>query len=345
MRKGTSQKRSIILFAAGFLLLGGYWNGNLAAAGRGDSTTKGGPAGTAAPAEAADRTPAPAADSGLYWQVAEEGNTGYVVDGAGNRVPLRVYRRIVVISPGAVEVLYMIGGEAAIAAVTSGRDPIWPEDKTVLLPSVGNTARPNLEVIISLEPDLVIGNGMTGALMADLASRGYAVLIHNADNMADIFNCALLLGRLSGKEAEARALVAEKEAQLDALKAELQSKPLNLKGAFLYSANPLMAFTANSLPGEILSILGVENIAGNLNAAQPILSPEYILAQNPDFLFGAMAITKPEDILTADSVIAKTRAGTEQNISIVPSSLFLRTSPRIVESLLELYGEIRRYSR
>ncbi|MDR2245464.1 MAG: ABC transporter substrate-binding protein [Treponema sp.] len=283
--------------------------------------------------------------SPLYWRLVEETNPSYIVDGAGNRVPLTAYRRIVVISPGAVEVLYMIGAESAIAGVTSGRDPIWPEEKTVLLPSVGNTARPSLEAIIALEPDLVIGNGMTAALMADLASRGYTVLIHNADSLADIFNSALILGRLTGKEAEARALVAEKEAQLDSLKAELKSKPLNLKGAFLYSANPIMAFTSESLPGEILEILGVENIAAGLNAAQPILSAEYILSQNPDFLFGAMAIAKPEDILTADSVIAKTRAGIEKNISIVPSSLFLRTSPRIVESLLELYGVIKKYTK
>jgi iron complex transport system substrate-binding protein len=58
-----------------------------------------------------------------------------------------------------------------------------------------------------------------------------------------------------------------------------------------------------------------------------------------------MSITKPEDILTADSVIGKTRAGIEKNISIVPSSLFLRTSPRIVESLFELYGEVKQYTR
>jgi iron complex transport system substrate-binding protein len=278
---------------------------------------------------------------GLYWRCIE----GNVVDGAGNRIPLRNYRRIIVISPGAVEVLYMIGAESAIAGITSGRDPIWPEEKTALLPSIGNTARPSLEAIIALEPDLVIGNGMTAALMADLASRDYAVLVHNADSLADIFNSAVILGMLTGKEAEARALVAEKEALLDSLKAELKNKPLNLKGAFLYSANPVMAFTSGSLPGEILDILGVENIAAGLNAAQPILSSEYILAQNPDFLFGAMSISKPEDILTADSVIAKTRAGIEKNISIVPSSLFLRTSPRIVESLLELYGEVKKYAK
>ena len=325
------------------LFLGDLHGGALAAAGRKDPALPDSSTRTAN--RAAEKPASGETASGLYWQLAEEPGNALVVDGAGNRVPVRIYRRIVVISPGAVEVLYMIGAESAIAGVTSGRDPIWPEEKTALLPSVGNTARPSLEAVIALEPDLVIGNGMTAALMADLASRGYAVLLHNTDSLADIFNSALILGRLTGKEAEARTLVAEKEARLDSLKAELQNKPLNLKGAFLYSANPIMAFTSESLPGEILDILGVENIAAGLNAAQPVLSAEYILSQNPDFLFGAMAISKPEDILAADSVIAKTRAGIEKNISIVPSSLFLRASPRIVESLLELYGELKKYAK
>jgi iron complex transport system substrate-binding protein len=328
MRKTTYR---VWVLAAILLLSGASRNGGLAAAGKNETTETG-------RAEVSGGT-AP------YWRTVEENNFSYIVDGAGNRAPLATYRRIILTSPGAVEVLYMIGAESSIAAVSSGRDPIWPEEKTALLPSVGNTARPSLEAVVALEPDLVIGNAMNAALMADLSSRGYTVLIHNADSFADIFTSAVLLGRLTGKEAEARSLVAEKEARLDALKAELRNNPLNLKGAFLYSASPVMAFSSQSLAGEILSILGVKNIAADLNAAQPILSPEYILAENPDFLFGAMSITKPEDILAADSVIAKTRAGREKNISIVPSSFFLRTSPRIVDGLLDLYAEIKKYAR
>jgi iron complex transport system substrate-binding protein len=330
MRKGLSVfpkagKIPVLLLTAVLLILGGRQQGNLLAKGKEDS-------------------PLPQGESDLYWRLSRENNAAFIIDGAGNKVPLKEYRRIIVISPGAVEILYMIGAESTIAAITSGRDPIWPEEKTPSLPTVGNTARPSLEAIIALNPDLVIGNGMTAALMSDLAGRGYTVLLHNAESLADIFNSTIFLGKLSGKEEEARILAAEKEAQLETLKEELKKKPLNLKGAFLYSANPIMAFPDRSLPGEILRILGVENIAGGLNAAQPILSPEYILAQNPDFFFGAMSISKPEDILTADSVIAKTRAGMEKNISIVPSSLLMRTSPRIVDTLLELYEDIKAYS-
>jgi iron complex transport system substrate-binding protein len=334
MDKNKQQKRPgarripALLLTAVLLTLGGRQNGNLFAVGKKDKT----------PAQTET-------DSTLYWRLSREKNAAFITDEEGNRVPVKAYRRIIVISPGAVEILYMIGAESVIAAISTGRDPVWPEEKTVLLPNVGNTARPSLEAIIALNPDLVIGNGMTAALMADLAGRGYTVLIHNAESLADIFNSTVLLGMLSGKEAEARTLAAEKEAQLETLKKELKNKPLSLKGAFLYSANPIMAFPDSSLPGEILNILGVENIAAGLNAAQPILSPEYILSQNPDFFFGAMSISKPEDILAADSVIAKTRAGMEKNISVVPSSLLFRTSPRIVDTLLELYGDIKEYSR
>jgi iron complex transport system substrate-binding protein len=285
-------------------------------------------------------------DSGgteLYWQTGREGGTEYLSDREGNSVPLREYRRIIIISPGAVETLYLIGGEGAIAAVSSGREPIWPEEQTRLLPTVGNVARPNLEAAVALEPDLIIGNAMSAAFMADLAGRGYSVLIHGADSIEDILNSTILLGRLTGREEAAQKLVAEKRGQLEQLRAELREQPLNLKGAFLYSTNPIMAFTEKSLAGEILTVLGVDNIAAGLNAAQPILSPEYLLSRNPDFLFGAMMIADPNDILTADSVIAQTRAGREKNLSVVPTSLFLRTSPRIMESLWELYGIIKSF--
>ncbi|MDR1098854.1 MAG: ABC transporter substrate-binding protein [Treponema sp.] len=283
-------------------------------------------------------------DSGgaeLYWKLSREEGTEYLSDREGNAVPLREYRRIIVISPGAVETLYLIGGAGAIAAVSSGREPIWPEEQTALLPTVGNVARPNLEAAIALDPDLIIGNAMSAAFVADLSGRGYPALIHGANSIADIFNCTLLLGRLTGREAAARKLVEEQQGRLENLRAELRERPLNLKGAFLYSANPIMAFTEKSLAGEILSVLGVDNIAAGFNTAQPILSPEYILSRDPDFLFGSMMIASPDDILAADSVIAKTRAGREKNLAVVSTSLFLRTSPRIVESLLELYEIVK----
>jgi iron complex transport system substrate-binding protein len=291
----------------------------------------------------------PAGDAGtggnLFWNIENREGREYVADREGNAVPLDVYRRIILLSPGAVETFYMLGAEEAIAAIASSRDPIWPGEKTGLLPTVGNAARPNLEAVMEKEPDLIIGNAMNAAFIADLSARGYRVLIHGADSMEDILSGALILGRLAGRTEAAEKLAARTRSRFAELRESIKDRGPALKGAFLYSANPIMAFTGASLAGEILDILGIENIAAGLDAAQPILSAEFILDQNPDFLFGAMSITKEEDILAADPVIALTRAGKEGNIRIVPSSLFLRPSPRIINTLTELHREVQAYGR
>jgi iron complex transport system substrate-binding protein len=286
----------------------------------------------------------------LFWRVtpqedrADGKEGGFIVDRDGNKIPLTRYQRIVLFSPGAIETLYLIGAEDSIVAIPSVRGYIWPEEKTKLLPVVGSTSRPNAETVMAFEPDLIIGNTMTADLIADFNRRGYPAIVHGSYFMEDIFNSALLMGALTGREAEAKALVAQKRALLADIRSDLKERPLNLKGAFIYAADPIMAFTDRTLAGEILTILGTRNIAEGLSAAQPILSPEFILAQNPDFLFGALSFTKPDDVLASDPVIAQTRAGKEKNISIVPSSLFLRPSPRIVENLWELYGEVKKFS-
>jgi iron complex transport system substrate-binding protein len=199
--------------------------------------------------------------------------------------------------------------------------------------------------MVSMEPDLIIGNTMNAALIEDFRNRGYRAIIHGAYRMEDIFNNTLLMGVLTGREEAAETLIAEKRAKLDTITAELAVRPLGLKGAFLYAANPIMAFTGSTLAGETLRILGVVNIAESIDIAEPILSPEYILAEDPDFLFGSISFTSPEALLAADPVIAQTRAGREKFIRIVPTALFLRSSPRIVEKLLELYDEIKQFQR
>jgi iron complex transport system substrate-binding protein len=303
------------------------------------------PAGASVPAEGGVRDAGTGGGRPLFWHVEGPEDGEYVTDLAGNAVPLEVYRRIILLSPGAVETLYLLGAEDAIAAIASSRDPVWPGEKTGLLPSVGNAARPNLEAVMEKEPDLVIGNAMNAAFIADLAARDYRVLIHGADSVEDILNSALILGRLTGRTAAAEELVTRTRTRFTELRGSITARSPALKGAFLYSASPIMAFTEASLAGEILDILGIENIAAGLNAAQPILSAEFMLDQNPDFLFGAMSITKEEDILGADPVIPLTRAGKEGNIRIVPSSLFLRPSPRIIDTLTELHREVQAYGR
>lgn len=267
------------------------------------------------------------------WQVEEKEDGHYLIDGEGTALPLKEYGTIVVTSAGAVEILYGLQAQEHIAAIGTSRSGIWPEEETSKLPSVGGLSKPSFEKIISFEPELVIGNGMNTEVVAELNKLGIPAIIHSTDTIAEIMNAVLVLGVLSGTEKEAIETVVDRLRLLEELREQLAEKPLDLKGAFVYSVDPVKAFGEDSLPGEILSVLGVHNIAAGLATARPILSPEYIVEQDPDFLLGAMSIRNPEQILNADAMIKNTRAGRENNIIIVPSQMILRPTPRVIDTL------------
>ncbi|WP_020612922.1 ABC transporter substrate-binding protein [Sediminispirochaeta bajacaliforniensis] len=287
---------------------------------------------------------ASSADTGKQLaSVTMDETTGHARDAYGHTIEVRPYQRMVVASLGAVETLYLIGGEDAIAAIATSRGGVWPEEKTAALPSVGNVARPSFETIISFDPDIVILSAMSLDIAESLSGHNIPVFIHDATSIEDIFASVELLGDLSAKESAAEALIAEKRARLAEVASAVAKRTVRLKGAFLYSANPVMGFTNESLPGEILNLLGVTNIAVGLSGKRPIISSELLVSENPDFLFISMSIENPEALLSAESAVARTRAGREGHISTIPSSLILRPSPRIVDgisTLQEILAEI-----
>ncbi|MFW5783176.1 MAG: ABC transporter substrate-binding protein [Spirochaetota bacterium] len=279
------------------------------------------------------------------WTVEVRDGDFVLVDGLGTAVPMTDYEKVVITSAGAVEILYELGAEERIAAIGTSRSGIWPEEQTAQLPSVGGLSRPSFEQIVAFEPDLVIANGMNTEIATDLNELGIATIIHSTETIAEILNAVLILGVLTGTTDRANAIVAERRETLATVRSALAEQPLDLKGAFVYSVDPIMGFREDSLPGEILSILGVRNIAAGLTTEQPILSAEYILEQDPDFLLGAMSIRTPDQILNADSAVMQTRAGRENNIFIVPSQWLLRPTPRVIDALELLHEELSAYDR
>ena len=250
-----------------------------------------------------------------------------------------VYKKIVVLDPAVVEMLYLLNAEDRIAAVAHSQTTgIWPEDKTKDLPDVGTLAKPSLEKIISFSPDLVVLSIHSTGLAKDLEAHGIKTVSFPANSIDDIFNNFLEVGKLIGKENEAQKITAEKKEKLEEIK---KSEPLNKKGAFIYSASPMMAFGENSLPGEVLKIYGVENLTDKVKGERPILTPEYVIEENPDFLLVGLGVSSEDEIVTANPQLKDTNAVKNKNIIKVNSQALLRGSPRIVDETMNLYEEIK----
>lgn len=248
------------------------------------------------------------------------------------------YNRIVVLDPAAVEIIYSIGAEKKIVAIAhSQTTPIIPEDKTKNLPSVGTLLKPSLEKIISFKPDLVIVGSFHDSITESLKKYKINYVKLKAENIGDMLNNITLVGNLTGNKKEAEILYNKSQGRLNILKSNLSKKPLNLKGTFVYNATPLMVFGKGSVQNEILKLLGVTDIAESLKGEQPIISPEYALTQNPDFLIGIMGIKSKEDLLRANEFLNKTKAGKNGNIYVVNSNKLLRMSPNLLDEVENIY--------
>ena len=257
-----------------------------------------------------------------------------ILDDYGNKIEAKEYKKIIVTDPGVIEILFKIGGEKSIVAIAkTSRSKIHPSDKVDKLVSIGNVSNLNLEKVVEYKPDLIVVSSMMLRNVEAIKKMGYKVIVSNASNLNGILDVISVTGIISGKKDEAEKLRKECSLKLEKIEKENSKKTSKLKGAILFSTSPMSAFSENSIPGDVLKHLGVINIAANVPGQRPILSPEYILKENPDFLAGAMSLDNPQQIIEASNVIPKIKAGKNKNIFILDSSVILRSSYRIFDEM------------
>ena len=257
-----------------------------------------------------------------------------IVDDYGNKIEAKEYKKIIVTDPGVIEILFKIGGEKSIVAIAkTSRSKIYPSDKVDKLVSIGNVSNLNLEKVVEYKPDLIVVSSMMLRNVDAVKKMGYNIIVSNASSLDGILDTISVTGVISGKKEEAEKLRKECLIKLERIEKENSKKTSKLKGAILFSTSPMIAFSEDSIPGDVLKHLGVINIAANVPGQRPILSPEYILKENPDFLAGAMSLDSPQQIIEASNVIPKTKAGKNSNIFILDSSVILRSSYRIFDEM------------
>ena len=245
-----------------------------------------------------------------------------IIDDYGNKIEAKEYKKIIVTDPGVIEILFKIGGEKSIVAIgKTSRSKIYPYDKVDKLVSIGNISNLNLEKVVEYKPDLIVVSSMMLRNVDAVKKMGYNIIVSNASSLDGILDTISVTGVISGKKEEAEKLRKECLIKLERIEKENSKKTSKLKGAILFSTSPMIAFSEDSIPGDVLKHLGVINIAANVPGERPILSPEYILKENPDFLAGAMSLDNPKQIIEASNVIPKTKAGKNNNIFMLDSSV------------------------
>lgn len=261
----------------------------------------------------------------------------YIVDEYGNKVLAKEYNKLIITEPGIIEILFEIKGDDKIAAIgKTSKSKIFPYEEVEKLESIGNITNMNFEKLIEYKPDLVIINSMMLRDMERIKQMGYKILVSTTSNLNEILDLIEVMGIISGQVDNAKLLKEKSLEKLNEIKKFVNNDEKKLKGIILFSTNPMMASPDNSLSGDVLKHLGVQNLASGVSGARPILSPEYILKENPDFIAGAMSLESSKQIIEASNVILKTNAGKNNNIFILDSSSILRSSYRIFDEMEKL---------
>ena len=251
----------------------------------------------------------------------------------GKKDENKEYNRIVVLDPATVEMIYMLGAEDKIVGVANlERSKVWPEEKVAKLESVGTFMKPSLEKIIALKPDLVITSALTDDnLNNGLKSNNIEAKRIQANSIEEIFTNFLEVAKMLGKESEANKIIAEKKAKLEEIKKIATG---NKKGLFVMSASPLMVFGNDNLPNDIMKLLNIKNIAENQKGRNPIVTPEFIMKENPDIII--TLLPNPSQIVATNPQLKNVNAIKNSKFIVVNSSQILRGSPRTIDQIEEI---------
>jgi len=191
--------------------------------------------------------------------------------------------RIVSLSPAATEMLFAIGaGDQVIATDELSNYP--PEAPVTELSGF----EPNVEAITGYEPDLVVFSDDLNDIADGLDSLDIPALQTPAASVLDdSYEQMRQLGDATGHPDEADALVERVQNEIDVLAAAAPRPDPPL--TYYYELDQsLYSATSQTFIGQVLALLGLENIADPADAdgtGYPQLSAEAIVDADPDVIF------------------------------------------------------------
>ncbi|MGD9319661.1 MAG: cobalamin-binding protein [Desulfobacteraceae bacterium] len=255
-------------------------------------------------------------------------------DTLGREVTLkREPQRIVTLAPSITEILYFLGLGGRVVGVT--KFSYYPQEAT-LKPTVGSYIDLNVEKIISLSPDLVIGtaDGNQPGVVDLLEQAGIPVFIVNPRNIRQAIDTVAIVGRLCGVPKKANALSAQLSQRVDHIIDHTKSKRKPL--VFLQiNLRPIMTINKDTFLHDLIQLAGGRNMTENEPITYPRISLEEVIRKKPDVIIissmergGRFEAARLEWLKWTSIPAVK-----DGRVHLIDSDLIDRPSPRIIEGL------------
>lgn len=249
--------------------------------------------------------------------------------------------RIIPLAPSITEILYYLGLGENVAGVTDYSD-YPPEAKGK--PGVGSYIDPNIEKILSLCPDLVIGtkDGNLPTSVYLLEQAKIPVYVVNPRNVKDAISTIDEIGRLCGVSAKAHKMVVELNKRLEAVQNAVASGESPL--VFLQiNISPIMTVNKNTFHNDLIELAGGINMTGDESITYPRISIEEVIRKKPDVIIistmsGGEEFKKARDEWMKWPSIPAVK---NNRVYLINSDLINRPSQRIIQGLEAMARLIR----
>lgn len=232
------------------------------------------------------------------------------------------YTRIVSLAPSFTQSLYYLEAQDNLVGCTSYCVTAKEDNKEI----VASAVKANVEKIISLKPDLVLASGLTDPKDTELLRKvGIKVeVILSPKSFQEICEQFIRMGSLVGKAGKANEVVEKSKRAVREI-TEKNKHYTNRKMFFQIGVDPVFTVIPNTFMDDYMALLGIENISKNL--AHGTVTREFVIANNPDYIFIATMGVEGEEELKTWSRYSTLKAAQRKQIYRIDSDIACQPTP------------------
>lgn len=195
--------------------------------------------------------------------------------------------RIVSLTPSLTETIFDIGAGDCVVGITDNDD--YPPE-VLNIAKVGDMY-PNLELIASLEPDLVIydKNFLPKNIQERLQEIHLPTLALQQSNLDDLHHNLEVLGKHLNCENKSKIAQNRYEYLLSKLTDSKKNK--SKRALIVIWHDPLMTVGKNSFINDLVNLAGLKNCYADLTEPYPLISMEDLLNRDPDLIYFTYGIS------------------------------------------------------
>jgi iron complex transport system substrate-binding protein len=243
-------------------------------------------------------------------------------------------RRVVSMAPSTTEALFAVGAGDRVVGRSAFCD--WPEE-ALKLPIVGGFATADVEVMLDLAPDLVVGvpSPTSGRIEEMLDGRGVAAWFPRVDSLASLEDMIAGMGKRTAHAAAGARVAAAIQARVMDVRRAVAAAPA-VRVMFVVGLAPVVVAGPGSFIDELMALANATNVV-RAGGPWPKLGLEQVVELDPEVILdSSAAMGGPSQIGAGTPGWREVHAVREGRVVALRDVRVLRPGPRIPQGFAVL---------